>query len=120
MGVEDSEVSTMRRSEGLYFAANGFSKKIISGLGVVFAGNIVTLTGLDEVRSAEDMSWQKRFHLARVYLPIMAGLQLIALGCLSRYSITRTKHDANLQKLAERRDSTARLLRSADGQPLGR
>lgn len=102
--VEDSEVSTDRRSEGLFFAARGFAGKIISGCGVMFAGSIISMVGLDEVKSAADMTWQKRFELARFYVPLHSVLQLVSLCFLSRYGITRVEHEANLMTLAQRRD----------------
>ena len=33
--VEDSEIKTGRRSEGIFFAANSFAQKAVNGLGVV-------------------------------------------------------------------------------------
>jgi len=39
--VEDSEIRTGRRSEGIFFAANSFAQKAVNGLGVVVAGQIL-------------------------------------------------------------------------------
>ena len=41
--VEDSEIKTGRRSEGIFFAANSFAQKAVNGLGVVVAGQILAI-----------------------------------------------------------------------------
>ena len=41
--VEDSEVRTRRRSEGVFFAAIGFARKINQGLGLVLASTLLTV-----------------------------------------------------------------------------
>ena len=46
--VEDSELKTQRRSEGLFYAARGFAAKAVSAGGIIGAGSIVSLVGLDE------------------------------------------------------------------------
>lgn len=101
--VEDGEVSTNQRSEGLYFAARGFAGKVISGGGVMFAGSIVTMVGLDNVRSAAEMTFKKRLDLARFFLPLSSLLHVLGLFALSRYHIGQAEHNANLAKLAERK-----------------
>nr|QQZ50188.1 MFS transporter [Phenylobacterium glaciei]QQZ50214.1 MFS transporter [Phenylobacterium glaciei] len=39
--VEDSEVKTGRRSEGLLFSADNLFKKIVSGMGVLISGSLL-------------------------------------------------------------------------------
>lgn len=101
--VEDGEVNTERRSEGLYFAARGFAGKMISGGGIIFAGNLVSFVGLDHVKDAKEMTWETRYALAKFYCPLYTLLQLVGLMALSRYNIDRADHDENLAKLSQRR-----------------
>jgi Na+/melibiose symporter-like transporter len=101
--VEDSEVSTARRSEGLFYAARSFAYKIVSAGGIVFAGTIVSLVGLDGVNSFDQVTWQIRFDLATFFLPLYCGLVLLAIAVLSRYRIDKENHEANLATLARRR-----------------
>jgi Na+/melibiose symporter-like transporter len=101
--VEDSEVSTYRRSEGLFFAARGFAYKAISAGGIIGAGAIVSLVGLDSVTSAAQVTQELRFNIAIVFLPVYCGLALLAILILSRYRIDRTGHAANLDRLRDRR-----------------
>jgi Na+/melibiose symporter-like transporter len=102
--VEDSELKTQRRSEGLFYAARGFAAKAISAGGIVGAGSIVSIVGLDGVTSVDAVTNEIRMNLATLFLPIYCGLYLIGLWIVSRYRITREDHNAHLQALSERRD----------------
>ena len=102
--VEDSELATNRRSEGLFYAARGFAAKAISAGGILGAGTIVSLVGLDGIASADLMTHELRRDLASLFLPVFCGLNLTALLVLSRYRITRHDHAANLAALARRQD----------------
>ena len=101
--VEDSEVATNRRSEGLVYAARSFVAKAISAGGVLGAGTIVTLVGLDGIDSVDMMTRELRVNLASMFLPLFCGLNLAALVIVTRYRITRDGHSANLAALASRK-----------------
>ena len=98
--VEDSEVVTKRRSEGLFFAARGFAAKAVSAGGIIGAGTIVSLVGLDGVSSFEQVTNDIRLDLATFFLPVYVGLYLLALAIVSRYSIDRDGHNTNLHALS--------------------
>ena len=104
--VEDSEVSTDRRSEGLFYAARGFASKAISAGGIIGAGTIVSLVGLDGVTSIEQVTDEIRMNLAALFLPLYCSLFLVGLWVVSRYEIDRDGHDSNLDRLAERNAAT--------------
>ncbi len=111
--VEDSEIATNRRSEGLFYAARAFAAKAVSAGGILGAGAIVSLVGLDGIESVEAMTRELRVDLASMFLPAFCGLNLFALYVLSRYRITRAGHEANLAELAERGRAAANPGRSA-------
>lgn len=100
--VEDSEVVTDRRSEGLFFAARGFAAKAVSAGGIVGAGSIVSLVGLDGITSFQQVTNEIRLDLASLFLPVYLILCLLALGIVSRYRIDREGHKANLHALSGR------------------
>jgi GPH family glycoside/pentoside/hexuronide:cation symporter len=104
--VEDSEVATDRRSEGLFYAARGFAGKAISAGGIIGAGTIISLVGLDGVTHLDQVTNEIRLDLATLFLPLYCTLYLIGLYCVSRYKIDRDHHHANLSKLAERQASS--------------
>ena len=101
--VEDSELKTNRRSEGLFYAARGFAAKAISAGGIVGAGTIVSLVGLDGVTSVDDVTREIRTDLASLFLPLYCGLYIVGLVIVSRYRITRDDHEEHLAALAERK-----------------
>lgn len=98
--VEDSEVRTNRRSEGLFYAARNFANKAVSALGIVLAGSIVSLVGMDGITGVEEMTDDMRQSLASFFLPAYCGLYLLAIYLISRYSIDRETHNQNLSTLA--------------------
>ncbi len=97
--VEDSEVITSRRSEGLFYAARGFAAKAISAGGIIGAGTIVSLVGLDGISGLEDVTYEIRYDLATFFLPLYCTLYLIGLWVVSLYKIDRRSHGINLEKL---------------------
>lgn len=101
--VEDSEVDTSRRSEGLFYAARAFAGKMVSAGGIIFAGTIISFVGMDEIRSFEEMTWELRYQLASLFLPLYCGLYLTGLAFVSRYQLKREDHEANLATLASRK-----------------
>jgi Na+/melibiose symporter-like transporter len=103
--VEDSELSTSRRSEGLFFAARGFAYKAISAGGIIGAGTIVSLVGLDDIHSAAEMTNEIRLRIALAFLPLYLALGALALWIVSRYGIDRDAHRNNLDRLNERQAS---------------
>ena len=103
--VEESEIDTSRRSEGLFYSARGFGSKAISAGGIVFAGTIVSLVGLGGLESAADMTMDARVHLALLFLPLYCGLNFVAISFISMYRIDRDEHAENLRTLAQRHET---------------
>lgn len=100
--VEDSEVKTSRRSEGLFYAARSFAIKAVSALGIVLAGSIVSLVGLDGIKHAGEMTHAMRGDLAKSFLPLYCGLYLLAIWLIGRYRIDREAHNNNLATLNQK------------------
>ena len=100
--VEDSEVKTNRRSEGLFYAARSFAGKFVSAFGIILAGSIVSLVGMDGIKTVTDMTYQMRVDLASFFLPLYCGLYLLAMYFISKYKIDREAHNANLERLSEK------------------
>lgn len=99
--VEDSEVRTNRRSEGLFYAARSFASKAVSALGIILAGTIVSLVGMDGISSVDDMTNTMRGDLASFFLPAYCGLYVLAMYIISHYKIDRDTHNNNLQALGK-------------------
>ena len=99
--VEDSQRRTGRRSEGLFFAAQSFVQKAVSGLGVFLSSAILALVRFPAHAKAGAVDPVIVRNLALVYLPLVFGLYVIAAGCLLGYRITRATHERNLKDLAD-------------------
>jgi glycoside/pentoside/hexuronide:cation symporter, GPH family len=99
--VEDSELRTGRRSEGIFFAANSFAQKAVNGLGVVVAGQILAYIQFPTQAKPGDIPQGTLFELAYLYIPVLLVFYLSALATLSMYQINRADHSANLRRLAE-------------------
>jgi Na+/melibiose symporter-like transporter len=100
--VEDSEVKTGRRSEGLFFAARSFVQKVVSGIGI-FASTLI-LAAIDFPRGAKpsEVDPEAVRNLGLVYAPTLVLLYLVALTILCAYPISRAKHEENLHRLGRR------------------
>lgn len=101
--VDEHELDTGKRQEGMFVAAIAFVGKSTSGLGGFFAG--VGLDAIDFPRGAAPgaVPAHKLFELGLVVAPILLVLYLLSLICLSRYRITRQQHLSTLAALARRR-----------------
>lgn len=105
--VEDSEVSTGRRSEGLFFAANSLAQKAVNGLGVIVAGQLLAYVQFPLQARLGDVPTQTLFDLASVYIPALWGFYFIAIVLMGFYRISRDTHAENLNKLAARKMAVA-------------
>jgi Na+/melibiose symporter-like transporter len=96
--VEDSQVRTGRRSEGLFFAASAFTGKLVSAGGLFFAGLILGLIAFPIAARPGHVDPHILARLVWTYMPIYAGLALTAFGFLCFYDIDRHRHEENLRR----------------------
>lgn len=97
--VEDVELKTGRRNEGVLFSAGSLISKAISGIGVFGAGLILASVNFPEKAKPGEVSPAMLDQLAMTYLPVAAALYCIGLFCLWQYRITRESHTANIAAL---------------------
>jgi Na+/melibiose symporter-like transporter len=100
--VEQSEVKTGRRSEGVFFAANTFIQKITSGLGLTIASLVLALAAFPTGAAPGQVPDSVLVALGWWYLPVMLLLRLLMLGAISLYALDRKAHEENLDKLKAR------------------
>ncbi len=101
--VEDSEVTTGRRSEGIFFAANSFAQKAVNGLGVIAAGQILAIVQFPTKAGLGEVSTETLYELTSIYIPALWGFYLVTIVMLCFYGISRGGHVANLERLATSR-----------------
>jgi len=100
--VEESELKTGRREEGLFFAARTFAAKATSGIGTLMAGVALDLIHFPRGDAPGTVPTEAVFNLGLIYGPLLMVFYLLALGSMCFYRITRTKHDHHLQILHRR------------------
>ncbi len=97
--VEDAEVKTGRRSEGLLMSANALFRKMISGTGVFVATAVLAFVQFPDDARRGGVSPEVLTGLGMAYIPMIVGLYGIAIGLLFFYNIDRKRHEANLSHL---------------------
>jgi GPH family glycoside/pentoside/hexuronide:cation symporter len=98
--VEDSQRVTGRRSEGLFFSANAFVLKAVSGMGILVATQLLAFVHFPTHADPAHLDPQIIKHLTLAYFPTVFVLYAVALGCLGFYRISRTSHEENVKLLA--------------------
>jgi Na+/melibiose symporter-like transporter len=99
--VEDVEVKTGRRSEGLLFSADNLFKKIVSGVGVFVSGVLLAYVAFPQGAKPGQVDPNLLHNLALMYLPVIGGFYAVAITCLFLYKIDQSVHEENLRKLSE-------------------
>jgi Na+/melibiose symporter-like transporter len=101
--VDESELSTGKRQEGLFSSAIAFTTKATSGIGSFAAGIALDLIAFPrDVQAVADVPAEKIEMLGLAVGPGMLVLYLFTLVILSRYKITREKHREILDELERR------------------
>jgi Na+/melibiose symporter-like transporter len=98
--VEDSELTTGRRSEGVFFAGASFMQKTASGLGLLGSGMILSLAHFPANAIPGKVAPGILQSFASIYLVGILLLYGIAAVLLRRFPISRQSHEENLRKLA--------------------
>lgn len=95
--VEETERQSGHRSEGLYMATFSFSRKMVTGLGTLASGILITLgAGDGGVMNEETMNT-----IAIPYVILVSFLFLAAIVFVRRFDLTRADHEANLKAAAD-------------------
>lgn len=98
--VEDSELKTGRRSEGLFFAGSSFMAKAVSGLGLLLSGLLLGVIGFPANAVPGHIDPQIIRNMGLIYLPTIVVLYGIGITIVSRFPIDRSHHEENLRRLA--------------------
>jgi Na+/melibiose symporter-like transporter len=106
--VDESEIDTGKRQEGMFTATISFAAKGTSGLGGLFAG--IALDAIAFPRGADPGSVppEKVAALGFAVGPGLVALYVVMLWFLARYRITRERHAEILRELERRRAMRAR------------
>jgi Na+/melibiose symporter-like transporter len=105
--VEDGELKTGRRAEGLFFSASTLVAKAVSGIGIFAASAILTLIHFPAGAKPGQVPHEVIQNLALVYSPIILALYGLGLILMMGYGITRQSHALTLTLLAAEAERVA-------------
>jgi len=114
--VDEHELRTRQRSEGLLTAATTFIQKNMSGVGVLASGLILTVVHFPRGARPGSVDPELLRELVLLYVPVLTALGLISLLLLSRYPIDQQVHERTL-RLLDQGTPEAPLERSAEPAP---
>ncbi|GGB80340.1 MFS transporter [Henriciella pelagia] len=97
--VEDSEIQTGRRSEGIFFAGISFIRKLSQGAGVLTASVILSIAGIVAGTAPELVADSSTRTLGLGYAIGVLTSWTLMLVCISFYRISRESHDETLSRL---------------------
>lgn len=107
--VEDSELQTGRRSEGIFFAGISFIRKLSQGAGVITASMVLAVSGLSRGGGAAAATEESVRTLGWGYGLSLITAWTLMLICISFYRISRESHAENLVQLKARDDAREKL-----------
>lgn len=102
--VENSELTTGRRQEGLFFAAVAFINKAVSGMGIFTSGMIISAIHFPHGVRPGAVPVEVIRALGMTYVPVQAVLYGTTVLLLIGYRISRRSHEDTLRKLAAAAD----------------
>jgi GPH family glycoside/pentoside/hexuronide:cation symporter len=100
--VEDGELKTGRRAEGLYFSASTLVAKAVSGVGIFGASMILAAIHFPAGAKPGHVPQSVIHHLALACAPTILCLYGVGLALMTGYGITRASHARTLEILAAR------------------
>ena len=101
--VEQSELHTGRRSEGLFFSAVTFIRKSTQGLGLMAASFVLWLAQFPTGATAGEVGDDALWRLGAWYVPAILFLWLTMVLVISTYRLDREEHEENLRRLSSSR-----------------
>jgi len=107
--VDEHELNTGKRQEGMFFASVSFSGKFTTGVGNVVGGIALDLISWPrgvEIQTAADVPPETLAWLGLIYGPIVAGFAVVSVWCYSKHHLDRHRHAEIVQEL-ERRHAEA-------------
>ncbi|MDP5148239.1 MFS transporter [Shewanella sp. ULN5] len=97
--IDENELTTGNREEGLFFAARAFAQKASFGLGALFAGIALDLIKFPKSASPETITPEVVDKLALLGGPIMFFLFVATILISKNYPLTKEKHRLIMEKI---------------------
>ena len=104
--MDESELETGKRQEGMFSSAIAFTAKATSGIGGFVAGVALDVIHFPKRAAPGTVGEDELFLLGLAVGPCMFVLYLLTLIFLRQYRITRARHEEVIAELARRRDAS--------------
>lgn len=107
--VDEHELNTGKRQEGIFFASVSFSGKFTTGVGNVVGGIALDLISWPRgvaIQTAADVPPETLAWLGLIYGPIVSGFAIVSVWCYSKHHLDRNRH-AEIVRELERRHAEA-------------
>lgn len=104
--VEDSELQTGRRNEGIFFAGISFIRKLSQAGGVFVAAAVLSMAQITPGMRPGDVNEASLRTLGWGYAGSLFVIWMLMILAVSFYRISRDSHEENLRQLRERRQGT--------------
>lgn len=98
--VEESEVRTGKRSEGVFFAGGFFVQKLVGGLGIFLAGLILAFAQFPQGARPGRVPAATLDRLSILFIVLELVFYGMAGVCYARFPFGRADHDARLASVA--------------------
>jgi Na+/melibiose symporter-like transporter len=108
--IDEAELSTGRRQEGMFMSAVTFTGKATSGVGGFLAGLALDLIHFPTQAQPDSVPPENLFKLGLAVGPGLLLFYLLTLYFVSRYRITRERHAEILLELERRRGAAANAI----------
>ena len=106
--LDEHELATGKRQEGVFFAAGTFVGKATSGVGALLAGAVIDIAGIVPGSAPGEISNQSLAILGWFMICITVALSLVAFFFASRIRLSRADHEQLRAALARQHsDSTS-------------
>lgn len=115
--VDESELATGKRQEGVFAAAIAFTAKATSGVGGFLAGLTLDWIAFPRQAAPGSVPADRVAALGIAVGPMMMALYALAVLFLARYHLTRERHEDVLRELAQRRGTGDPRALSAEPGP---
>jgi GPH family glycoside/pentoside/hexuronide:cation symporter len=100
--TERTELETGRRNEGVISSSITFAAKCADALGTLIAGILLSLIAFPTETAVGDVPTDVIAKLGLIYGPVVFLIWMGVIFSISRYRISRSRHQETLQRLSKR------------------
>lgn len=97
--VEESELRTGRRSEGVFFAGSFFVQKMVGGLGIFMAGAILAIAEFPAAAKPGEVPIATVDRLTLIFMLLLLLFYGLAAFVYSRFPFGRAEHLARIERM---------------------